>query len=630
MPHRFSASHGDGLRSDGCGEQQETRIFRNDWTAMEPPEPGSWTPELSVSVVVAAVEGGRADLTLAALSVQTYPAHLLDVVVVAGPGAAPESAAPRRLRVVRTGAGTDPAGARALGARRSRGDVVCWLDAGMLVDPFFVEMLARWHHLHPECVTVADLLTARSAPEDSEDAALLAMSGAMADELGAEGACAHRDALLESTGDLALAGESGHAAFCASAAAVRRHLYEAVEDPDGRGLPDLGRRLWHAGGIFVPDRDAPAWFSPGTAPDPLDGPDGAAGSDGPDGAPLIRAVVDIDGAPYDLVRACVDRLLDSGNGDFEAVLVADWDRPGNGGQGPLELRLLQAAYLSDPRVRFEDRAPRTGFPSPFLLQLPVAWGLAGDTLDVLAERARRSRAGVVELVPESAPTCGAGVRLWRTRALLRALRVRRRGETLAEAVAEVHGRYRIRAGDGALTDLTEPAARLYRSDGLRSGRRPASAGSPGSAAPAEESAEGPRAHSAPVDGADPGAPQPEPEPGGADGGSTERPFGAAVFGGVGAAGRRAARAAAAAPGRLAARARRLRSAGAALRGRARRRGARGGGDGGEEPEAAVPLPGDGAPPVPAGRADGGAEEGATPESSGSSVPGGPLPVAVPD
>ena len=61
----------------------QPRIWRNDYSLLEPAVLGEWVPELSVSVVVPA--HGHAEklaLVLASLAAQSYPAHLMEVVVV--------------------------------------------------------------------------------------------------------------------------------------------------------------------------------------------------------------------------------------------------------------------------------------------------------------------------------------------------------------------------------------------------------------------------------------------------------------------------------------------------------------------------------------------------------------------
>ncbi|MEV4889557.1 glycosyltransferase, partial [Nonomuraea sp. NPDC055795] len=59
------------------------RIRRNDYGVLTPPALGAWTPELTVTVVIPAHDRQETlDLTLAALAAQSYPADLLDVIVV--------------------------------------------------------------------------------------------------------------------------------------------------------------------------------------------------------------------------------------------------------------------------------------------------------------------------------------------------------------------------------------------------------------------------------------------------------------------------------------------------------------------------------------------------------------------
>ena len=59
------------------------RVFRNDWSTVAVPEIGSWTPTMTVSVIIPAFGNqDLLDLTLAGLAGQTYPSELIEVVVV--------------------------------------------------------------------------------------------------------------------------------------------------------------------------------------------------------------------------------------------------------------------------------------------------------------------------------------------------------------------------------------------------------------------------------------------------------------------------------------------------------------------------------------------------------------------
>ena len=472
----------------GRVERVRTRVFRNDWSALTPPEIGRWAPDLSVSVVLPARGGQRRlDLALASLAAQTYPDDLLEVVVVddhSSPALRLPPLRPAHCRVLTAPEGGWRAGySRAYGAHASTGDILLWMDADMVAAPRFVEAQARWHHVHAEAVTLGRVRFADPGPRSPREVLARARAGTLHRALDSGRHHAWVERLRAQSDHLRDADHLGFHAYVGAAAGVRRNLYEAAGgvDPEldlGQDT-EFGYRLWQAGAVLVPEHAATAWHV---------GRAGTARTRLPSERfrtevlaelmphphlyrervpahrrriPLVHAVVDVSGAPYDLVRGCVDRLLDSAETDLAITLVADWegagDENGDAGDPHLDLRLVQANYLREPRISFAASAPRTGFPSPYLLQVPVAWGLGQVALSRLLASAERSRAGLTELFSATSPARNAGVRLWRTRALARALRVRADGEDLGDVVAELHGRYRIHAGEETLTDLS-----LYR------------------------------------------------------------------------------------------------------------------------------------------------------------------------
>ncbi|MES0832970.1 glycosyltransferase [Nocardiopsis tropica] len=473
----------------GRVERVLTRVFRNDWSALTPPEIGRWTPDLSVSVVMPARGGQRRlDLALASLAAQTYPEDLLEVVVVddhSSPALRLPPLRPARCRVLNAPEGGWGAGyARAYGAHASTGDILVWMDADMVAGPEFVEAQARWHHTHAEAVTLGRVRFADAGPRTPEELMSRVRAGTLHRSLDTGRRHEWVECLLTQSDRLRDADHLGFHAYVGAAAGVRRNLYEAAGgvDPDldlGQDT-EFGYRLWQAGAVMVPEHAATAWHvgRAGTARTRLPSerfrtqvlaelmPHPHAYRERVPAhrrrIPLVHAVVDVSGAPYDLVRGCVDRLLDSAETDLAITLVADWEGVREGGGAPggphLDLRLVQANYLREPRISFATAAPRTGFPSPFLLQVPVAWGLGQVALSRLLASAERARAGLTELFSATSPARDAGVRLWRTRALARAMRVCGEEEDLGDVVAELHGRYRIHAGQETLTDLS-----LYRS-----------------------------------------------------------------------------------------------------------------------------------------------------------------------
>ncbi|MEE2055897.1 glycosyltransferase, partial [Nocardiopsis umidischolae] len=62
---------------------RQPRVLRNDHGVLVPPVLGGWEPTLSVSVVVPAHgHPEKLAMVLASLSAQSYPSHLMEVVVV--------------------------------------------------------------------------------------------------------------------------------------------------------------------------------------------------------------------------------------------------------------------------------------------------------------------------------------------------------------------------------------------------------------------------------------------------------------------------------------------------------------------------------------------------------------------
>ena len=368
--------------------------------------------------------------------------------------------------------------ARAYGAHTSTGDILVWMDADMVANRDFVEAQARWLHTHAECVTLGRVRFSDTEPENVGALMAALRSGGPERILTDDRRQAWVERILDDSDRLREADHLGFHAHVGAAAALRRSLYEAAGgvDPDldlGQDT-EFGYRLWQAGAVMVPEPAATAWHVGPAVPARTRLPSERFRTEvlaelmpHPHAyrervpserrrTPLVHAVVDASGAPYDLVRGCVDRLLGGTETDLVVTLVADWAgvRETTLEHQGLDLRLIQANYLREPRITFASVAPRTGFPSPFLLQLPVAWGLGELTLSRLLAGAERSRSGLIELFQASSPTRDAGVRLWRTRALARAMRVHREGEELTDVVAQLHGRYRIHGGEGTLTDLT--------------------------------------------------------------------------------------------------------------------------------------------------------------------------------
>ncbi|MEO6511992.1 MAG: glycosyltransferase family 2 protein, partial [Nocardioides sp.] len=126
-------------------------VRHNDWGSLTPPALGDWDPTLSVTVVVPTFNYQHTlPYVLAGLAAQSYPAHLLEVVVVDDQSAPVQElpdVRPDNTRLIRVEDGWGRANACHLGALAAEGDVLHWYDADMLAYREEVEAHARWHHL---------------------------------------------------------------------------------------------------------------------------------------------------------------------------------------------------------------------------------------------------------------------------------------------------------------------------------------------------------------------------------------------------------------------------------------------------------------------------------------------------
>jgi GT2 family glycosyltransferase len=473
---------------------QVRRVVRNNWSNLPVPELGRWQPELAVSVVIPAYHcQASLDLTLAALSRQTYPAELLEVVVVDDGSEPPlelPALRPPRCRLVRPPDGWGRANALHTGAQHSTGEVIHWLDADMVVYPSHVEAHARWHHQVPYAVTLGwkrfvDVAPGRPGWPAPEEAAEACAADA-ADRLFAGCRSEPHDYLerqIARTDQLRAADHLGFMVHVGATAALRRELYEAAGGLD-RELrlgedTEFGYRLAQAGAVFVPEPRARSWhlgrthmmrhqqelqrynrpFLADRMPHPrwLRRAGGSGWS-----VPLVTVVVPVDGQPLERVRAAVDSVLRGDETDLRVLLVGRWrsltgQRVSPLADPQLELRLIAASYRSDPQVRLVERAPESAFPSPYLLRLPVSCALDRSAVRRLVEHADRERLGLVRV----AAGPDAAVELWRTAALHRARWVRHAGEPLAEVVRATYGAGTVAPGRIGVADLSRvPVAEL--------------------------------------------------------------------------------------------------------------------------------------------------------------------------
>lgn len=448
------------------------RVIRNRWDQVVAPMLSRWRPTMPVSIIIPAFDCQETlSLTLASLSVQTYPHELLEVIVVDDGSEVPVElprVVPPNCRVVpvpNQSGNWGRANALHLGATSSTGEILHWLDADMVLFPEHVEALARWHHVVPYAVALGYKRFARTGSSSPDEVVRLSRAGSLDQLFSVEDTEPH-DYVEELIRDTHMLRAGDHLSFRAhvgATASLRRDLYLATGGFDtvlklGEDT-ELGFRLAQAGALFIPDAQARSWhlgesnmMRRGEQLRRYNGPFLADRMPYPrwlrdvDGRvwriPLVTVVIDASGASFELVRACVDRILANDEKDVVVKLVGGWHQVNDHrcsilDDPALDPRLIAAYYASEPRVSLINSSPTSVYPSPFRLDVPARVGLAPDSVRLLVEEADSWGAGLVRVVlPWRSDLT---VDLWRTAAVGRAKLVRHTDERLEEVVKEVYG-----------------------------------------------------------------------------------------------------------------------------------------------------------------------------------------------
>ncbi|MBB6351116.1 glycosyltransferase [Nonomuraea muscovyensis] len=452
------------------------RIRRQDFGVLTPPPLGGWSPTLTVTVVIPAHDRQQTlDLTLAALSAQSYPAELMDVVVVddgsAVPLRLPELVPDGTKLISSPPGGWGRAWALQAGLEAATGEVVLVLDADMVPHRRHVEAQLRWHHLAPYVVTlgwidftVADRLPSpervRAAVRDGEEDGLFPLSPHRHD--WAEKIIQDHDGLRTAPSSLATRIHVG--ATAAYPAALLRSIGGLDTSLVLAEDTELGYRLTQAGVVFVPDPQARAWHL--GLPTAMRDMAALKRYNDPYVAdrvpyrrylrtdagrqwlvPYVDAVVPA--GAYEDVRATVDGLLAGSLPDVRVTVEGPWASLGAGRRSPLrdpdlDLRLVHATFEHDARVRLADpAAPPPAGPervvAPFRLTVPPGWMPRADTVERLVGRLEEDDGGVLCLALDETEGGVLVARLERASALSRAALVAEPGEPLDDVVDELFG-----------------------------------------------------------------------------------------------------------------------------------------------------------------------------------------------
>lgn len=440
-------------RMDFAGQP---RARNNDYSTIEVPRLGGWVPELSVSVVIPVF--GRPEklaLVLAALAAQSYPAHLMEVVVVDDGSPEPLSLPPVRPENTRLVL-SDPGGwgsAHAVncGVAASSGQVVLRLDADMVVYREHVEAHMRWHHAvdysavlgHKLCV---DFVPGAMSAEFVAERVRAGQAGGLFDRETAEKHWVERP--IDRNNALRTAAPPlTYKVFVGASGSLHRALFYAAGGLDREmvlgGDSEFAYRVSQEGALFVPEPETSSWhlgktqmqtqreagtryrrpyiahrvpdFHLRRQADPRQWQ-----------VPYLDVVLDVQDRTLEEADTTVSALLDSSTPDIRVWLVGGWSDLDSGRRSPLEeerldLRLIRETFRGEPRIRFAEQPPATDPRVPFRLYSPVGPRLAFRALAELVAIADNHRAGLVCAPLPGATNGREGIlRLERTCAFARA------------------------------------------------------------------------------------------------------------------------------------------------------------------------------------------------------------------
>lgn len=461
----------------------------NDWKALAPRELGEPAANpVAVSVVIPAHEcQAELELTLAALARQSHPAHLLEVVVVddrSEPALTLPEIRPERTRIERTTSGGHGSGrARDVGARTAEGDVVLFLDADIIAERHHVEAHARWHEVTTDAVVLgfrdfvdtSDITAAEVAAAVGSDALLSLVDGRPREPH------AWIERNLDTTNDLLVDREDLWRVVVGASVSTSRALYDEVggfAHFPRRGIVDteFGYRCFTGGGVLIPERAAVSLhqgqrsfatrgeeIAARRAPlianhiaspryrTPIGGRQWAV--------PYLHVIVPAGGAEFKLARPTVDDLLAGSFDDLVVSLVVDPAGP--------DADLYTDYWGTDGRVRIVEQPPRSGFPSPATMIVPLGARLEVTAVDEVVTKLRAWTHGVV-CVSDSG--IDQPIEAWATRALTRSQRAAEPG-TLRETARELFGELWMASEDLGIGTTAGASDRHFREGRFYAGRK---------------------------------------------------------------------------------------------------------------------------------------------------------------
>ena len=449
--------------SGSAVSQRLPPIAGNDWPSIAVPDILSWTPTMTVSVVVPAWNSqSTLALTLASLAAQSYPHDLLEVIVVDDGSEPPlrpevEGLNVRVLRLEREaefGSGR----ARRVGAASAHGEILVFLDSDMMLEPSALLAHARWHHAYGAAVTIGrrqhthlkdiSVLDVLSVSSDREFQELLGDHERWSVE--------YVERKLEATANLTVESDQVWRITSAGNLGVSRRFYEDVGEFPAfgmRGVEDtlFGYRCYNSGAVFVYDESASAWhdgrsfFQGEQADQARRTRQGKLNNYLPAYrrhlagrsfvVPMLRVHVDQGCASAQAVEAAVNSVLASDMHDLQVSLALPDDDPATTSH-------LRDTFMGDSRVVVcprpvpLDQGEAEGVAFQVLMRAPAL--LAPETLGSLLQHLEDGQLGAVHAtVPGGA--AGELVHLIRTRAYGRARRTSTHDQDPTIVIGELFG-----------------------------------------------------------------------------------------------------------------------------------------------------------------------------------------------
>lgn len=448
----------------------------NRWDQLALPDHESWTPTRSVTVVIPHYRAhDELALVLTALANQSYPARLLQVIVV-DDGSPTAPTVPEHVQacldarvIVQERRNFGAPRARNRGVAEADGEIIIFLDADMVPVKGHVAAHARWHHVAADATVIGFRRHVPKFEGSVEELGTAVRADGLETlfETGPVQVPSYIEGHMRRTGDLRSRHSDLFRVVAGGNLSVRRSTFLRVggfdESFDRWGGEDteLGYRLFTDGGPLVPDRNALCWHQGLWE----DGPDAnetrslhvqrarlaqliadpGFRSTAPGRAHVVpRCVIriEVDDTPSEQVVRCAESFL---GGHFSDVLVMV-DVP----KEHKERLWLELQLGGDRRVEVGPPNRPTP-PATAVLQttarITVGPSTVADLIETLTDR--DDPVGFVAVTHPHFPVGERVLHVWTTRALGRATRVR--PEDPVAAAREQFGARYLSAATAGLT-----------------------------------------------------------------------------------------------------------------------------------------------------------------------------------